>query len=209
MAPSLYVYVFASTHWNEVVLARHGLSARYAQSRCGPTLHSADEGSDHTAMASAALAALSPLPPILVIPGTPAIPWPCWIHLFRNFLLASGATDLPMPHHRALLLHCLGPEGQRIFDALPPQPTAPHLPTTADVDYGRYLNRCRTVAGSPSKMPPREVFLTSTRRGPQDAGTTHITLGNYGMLMFVLASAPGADESCHGACSELARGGDA
>ncbi|KAH6935076.1 hypothetical protein HPB50_003335 [Hyalomma asiaticum] len=98
-------------------------------SRRGPTLHSGDEGSDYTAMASAALAALFPPPPFLATPGTPAIPWPRWIRLFENFLLASGETDLPAPRRRALLLHCLGPEGQRIFDALPPPPTAPQLPT--------------------------------------------------------------------------------
>ncbi|KAL1420155.1 hypothetical protein MTO96_004579 [Rhipicephalus appendiculatus] len=59
-----------------------------------------------------------------------AIPWTRWIRLFENFLLASGAADLPAPRRRALLLHCLGPEGQRIFDALPTTPTAPQLPTT-------------------------------------------------------------------------------
>ncbi|XP_049271184.1 uncharacterized protein K02A2.6-like [Rhipicephalus sanguineus] len=77
-----------------------------------------------------ASAALSPPPPFLAAPGTPAIPWTRWIRLFENFLLASGAADLPAPRRRALLLHCLGPEGQRIFDALPPTPTAPQLPTT-------------------------------------------------------------------------------
>ncbi|KAH6926689.1 hypothetical protein HPB50_021204 [Hyalomma asiaticum] len=81
-------------------------------------------------MASAALAALSPPPPFLATPGTPAIPWPRWIRLFENFLLASGATGLPAPYRRALLPHCLGPEGQCIFDALPPPPIAPQLPTT-------------------------------------------------------------------------------
>ncbi|KAH6948751.1 hypothetical protein HPB50_026109 [Hyalomma asiaticum] len=109
-------------------------------------------------MASAALAALSPPPPFLATPGTPAIPWPRWIRLFENFLLASGATDLPAPRRRALLLHCLGPEGQRIFDALPPPPTAPQLPTLPQPVP------LKTVAGSPSKMPPRQVFQTSTTR---------------------------------------------
>ncbi|KAL1481242.1 hypothetical protein MTO96_034581 [Rhipicephalus appendiculatus] len=59
-----------------------------------------------------------------------AIPWTRWIRLFENFLLASGAADLPAPRRRALLLHCQGPEGQRIFDALPTTPTAAQLPTT-------------------------------------------------------------------------------
>ncbi|KAL1475268.1 hypothetical protein MTO96_037414 [Rhipicephalus appendiculatus] len=77
-----------------------------------------------------ASAALSPPPPFLAAPGTPAIPWNRWIRLLENFLLASGAADLPAPRRRALLLHCLGPEGQRIFDALPTTPTAP--PATDD-----------------------------------------------------------------------------
>ncbi|KAH6920080.1 hypothetical protein HPB50_028935 [Hyalomma asiaticum] len=85
-----------------------GLSLRCPQSRRGPTVHSGDEGPDHTAMASPALAALSSPPPFLATPGTPAIPWTRWICLFENFLLASGATDLPAPRLRALLLHCLG-----------------------------------------------------------------------------------------------------
>ncbi|XP_049512239.1 uncharacterized protein LOC125940280 [Dermacentor silvarum] len=65
---------------------------------------------------------ISPPPPFLVSPGTPAIPWPRWLRLFENFTLASGASELSAARRRALLLHCLGPEGQRIFDALPPPP---------------------------------------------------------------------------------------
>ncbi|KAH7970423.1 hypothetical protein HPB49_006726 [Dermacentor silvarum] len=68
------------------------------------------------------LPGISPPPPFLVSPGTPAIPWPRWLRLFENFTLASGASELSAARRRALLLHCLGPEGQRIFDALPPPP---------------------------------------------------------------------------------------
>ncbi|KAH6945972.1 hypothetical protein HPB50_010957 [Hyalomma asiaticum] len=118
--------------WDDIERC-HGLGAERGDTprpRDGPTLDSGDEGSDHTAMASAALAALLPPPPFLATPGTPAIPWPRWVRLFEDFLLASGATDLPAPRRRALLLHCLGREGQRIFDALLPPSTAPQLPTT-------------------------------------------------------------------------------
>ncbi|KAH8025061.1 hypothetical protein HPB51_002957 [Rhipicephalus microplus] len=79
---------------------------------------------------SLASTAISPPPPFLATPGTSAIPWTHWKRLLENFLLVSGAADLPAAHRRALLLHCLGPEGQCIFDALPPTPTAPQLPTT-------------------------------------------------------------------------------
>ncbi|XP_077564735.1 uncharacterized protein LOC144180229 [Haemaphysalis longicornis] len=68
------------------------------------------------------LPGISPPPPFLVSPGTLAIPWPRWLRLFENFTLASGASELSAARRRALLLHCLGPEGQRIFDALPPPP---------------------------------------------------------------------------------------
>ncbi|KAL3186157.1 hypothetical protein MRX96_027894 [Rhipicephalus microplus] len=43
-----------------------------------------------------------------------------------------GDEDGPATRRRALLLHCLGPEGQRIFDALPaPPPPQPPLSTEA------------------------------------------------------------------------------
>ncbi|XP_075739522.1 uncharacterized protein LOC142784984 [Rhipicephalus microplus] len=76
---------------------------------------------------------ISPPPPFLETPGTPAIPWHRWFRLFQNFVLASGA-EWPATCRRALLLHCLGPEGQRIFDALPaPPPPQPPLSTEATV----------------------------------------------------------------------------
>ncbi|KAG0437432.1 hypothetical protein HPB47_017451 [Ixodes persulcatus] len=67
-----------------------------------------------------------PPPPFLAMPGTPAVPLSRWLRLFENFLLASGANELPPARRQALLLHCLGPEDS-IFDALPqpaPSPTA-------------------------------------------------------------------------------------
>ncbi|CAN7939310.1 unnamed protein product, partial [Ixodes hexagonus] len=75
---------------------------------------------------------IAPPPPFLATPGTPAVPWSRWLRLFENFLLASGANELPPARRQALLLHCLGPEGQRIFDALP-QPT-PSPPAAAAAD---------------------------------------------------------------------------
>lgn len=73
-----------------------------------------------------------PPPPFLATPGAPDVPWARWLRLFERFLLASGATELPAPRRRALLLHCLGTEGQRIFDALPPStPQTKAEPTSA------------------------------------------------------------------------------
>ena len=59
-------------------------------------------------------------PPFLPTPGDPVIPWVAWIPLFQNYLLAIGGEDFSQARQRALLLHCLGTEGQRIYTSLPP-----------------------------------------------------------------------------------------
>lgn len=38
--------------------------------------------------------------------------------MFETYLLASGASDFSPERHRAMLVHCLGAEGQHIFDML-------------------------------------------------------------------------------------------
>ena len=58
-------------------------------------------------------------PPFLPTPGDPAIPWVQWQPLFQNFLLAVGGEDFSEARQRALLLHCLGTEGQRVYNSLP------------------------------------------------------------------------------------------
>nr|XP_037279754.1 uncharacterized protein K02A2.6-like [Rhipicephalus microplus] len=74
---------------------------------------------------------ISPPPHFLATPGTPDVPWARWLRLFERFLLASGANELSAPRRRALLLHCLGTEGQHIFDALPPSTTQTKAETTS------------------------------------------------------------------------------
>ncbi|KAL3181490.1 hypothetical protein MRX96_036844 [Rhipicephalus microplus] len=89
---------------------------------------------------------ISPPPPFLETPGTPAIPWHRWFRLFQNFVLASGADEWPATRRRALLLHCLGPEGQRISDALTaPPPPQPPLSTEAT----KKQTPAHTAAASP------------------------------------------------------------
>ncbi|KAH9379604.1 hypothetical protein HPB48_020295 [Haemaphysalis longicornis] len=61
-----------------------------------------------------------PPPPFLATPGTPDVPWARWLRLFERFLLASGATELPAPRRRALLLHCLGLPSARGAAGAPP-----------------------------------------------------------------------------------------
>nr|XP_037270298.1 protein SMG5-like [Rhipicephalus microplus] len=67
---------------------------------------------------------LAPPPPFLPKPGHPAVAWPQWIHIFENFLLASGVSDCVPDRCKALLIHSLGVEGQRIIHTLPLQSSA-------------------------------------------------------------------------------------
>ncbi|KAH7980846.1 hypothetical protein HPB49_019627 [Dermacentor silvarum] len=61
---------------------------------------------------------LVPPPPFLPVPGRPPVPWPQWHRMFENFLLASGASDFKPERRKALLIHSLGVEGQRVFSSL-------------------------------------------------------------------------------------------
>ncbi|CAN8016596.1 unnamed protein product [Ixodes persulcatus] len=65
-------------------------------------------------------------PPFLPAPGRPAIPWKQWRRVFQNYLLALGGDAHEPARRKALLLHCLGVEGQRVFYTLPE--THPLLP---------------------------------------------------------------------------------
>ncbi|KAL2077907.1 hypothetical protein ACEWY4_025592 [Coilia grayii] len=61
---------------------------------------------------------LPPPPPSLPVPGDPAAPWDQWITAFDDYLLAVGYTVVPDARKCAILRHCLGQEGQRIFATL-------------------------------------------------------------------------------------------
>lgn len=70
------------------------------------------------------MAAVSTFPtPFLPYPGEPAIPSDTWLRMFQNYLLVVGASgdEWPVERKRALLLHCLGTKGQRLFYTLPNQ----------------------------------------------------------------------------------------
>uniref|UniRef100_A0A3Q2V0A0 Retrotransposon gag domain-containing protein n=1 Tax=Haplochromis burtoni TaxID=8153 RepID=A0A3Q2V0A0_HAPBU len=66
-----------------------------------------------------ALLSLQPPAVFLDCPGEPKIPFAAWKKLFDNYLLAIGGNDFATERKRALLIHCLGMEGQRIYSALP------------------------------------------------------------------------------------------
>lgn len=65
-----------------------------------------------------AFAGIAPPDPFLPTPGRPVQPWPRWHDMFKVYLLASGASEFSPERRKALLLHSLGPEGQRIFNTL-------------------------------------------------------------------------------------------
>ena len=50
--------------------------------------------------------------------GEPPVPWIRWLELFETYLAALGLEEASDPRRRALLVHCLGTEGQRIFRTL-------------------------------------------------------------------------------------------
>ncbi len=63
-----------------------------------------------------------PVPaPFLLCSGEPAIPFVTWRKMFEKYLLAINATggSWPDARKRAVLLHSLGTEGQRLFYTLP------------------------------------------------------------------------------------------
>ena len=66
---------------------------------------------------------LPPPPPFLALPGEPEVPWPRWISSFETYILASDLEDVPPARKRALLVHCLGVEGQRLLGTLGPAAT--------------------------------------------------------------------------------------
>ena len=61
------------------------------------------------------------LPPpsvFLALPGEPPVPWFSWISSFKTYLIAAGLENVPQERERALLLHYLGAEGQRVLGTL-------------------------------------------------------------------------------------------
>ncbi len=70
------------------------------------------------------MAAVASFPtPFLPCPGELSIPFDVWLKMFRNYLLFVNASgdEWPAARKRALFLHCLGTEDQRLFYTLPNQ----------------------------------------------------------------------------------------
>ncbi|XP_063043258.1 uncharacterized protein LOC134437682 [Engraulis encrasicolus] len=62
--------------------------------------------------------ALPPPPQFLSLPGEPPVPWVHWLESFENYITALGLSVKDDARKRALLIHCLGIEGQQMFRML-------------------------------------------------------------------------------------------
>ena len=66
---------------------------------------------------------LSTPPAFLALPSEPPEPWNRWILSVQAYLLALSLEDVSDAGKRALLLHCLGTEEQRVFCTFGPADT--------------------------------------------------------------------------------------
>ncbi|ROL55397.1 hypothetical protein DPX16_20773 [Anabarilius grahami] len=93
---------------------------------------------------------LPPPAPFLALLGEPPIPWIHWLQSFETFILAVGLTDVCAARKKALLLHCLGAEGQRVLGTL-------ESGTTSNYDTAIELLSAYLVASqsAPFSVPPK------------------------------------------------------
>ncbi|KAJ8356570.1 hypothetical protein SKAU_G00193640 [Synaphobranchus kaupii] len=54
----------------------------------------------------------------LTLPGEPPVPWTRWYEAFETYISVLAVEDLSAAWKQAMLIHCLGIEGQRIFKTL-------------------------------------------------------------------------------------------
>ncbi|PAA74746.1 hypothetical protein BOX15_Mlig024279g1 [Macrostomum lignano] len=83
--------------------------------------------------------------PFLPSPGQPPLRWENWKAMFDNYMLASGMDKLSDKRKQALLVHCLGTEGQRIYLALQ-QPLPDTLEATEELLEKHFATRINVVA---------------------------------------------------------------
>ena len=61
---------------------------------------------------------IDPPPKFMECPGIPAIPWDEWQSLWSTYADAIDADQFSAKRKTALLLHCLGTEGQKRYAKL-------------------------------------------------------------------------------------------
>ena len=62
---------------------------------------------------------MCPPPAFYPRPGKPALSWVDWKYSFENYNAAMDSDKFSDLRRRALLLHCVGSEAQRIYRSLP------------------------------------------------------------------------------------------
>ena len=65
------------------------------------------------------LEGIRPTSAFLPPPGKPVVSWETWKSRFFTYMIAAG-TDAFAERKTAILIHCLGEEGQRIYETQPP-----------------------------------------------------------------------------------------
>ena len=69
-------------------------------------------------MAQTPMVNIYPPNKFLMTPGNPTVQWRQWIKSFERYMLAIHADSLAPARKTAILLCCLGNEGERIYDTL-------------------------------------------------------------------------------------------
>ena len=94
-------------------------------------------------------------PTYLPASGKPKYLWDFWIRLFENYVVAAFGPNYSIPRKTALLLHCIGTEGQRIFYELPNDAS---LYDPADNDYTKTKKILANYFG------PKQHYLVSRKK---------------------------------------------
>ncbi|PIK54155.1 hypothetical protein BSL78_08940 [Apostichopus japonicus] len=122
------------------------------------------------------MAAIPPPAYFLPTPGAPTLPWVQWKQVFDNYLLAAGGDAYTPSRKKALLLHCLGTEGQRIYYSLDQANT----------------NTASTIAPSTTITPPTTTATTgnigtstSSTTASSDTGTASV-INAYDLAVAIL-----------------------
>ncbi|KAJ8332536.1 hypothetical protein SKAU_G00423250 [Synaphobranchus kaupii] len=90
----------------------------------------------------------------LALPGEPPVPWTRWYEAFETYISVLGVEDLSAARKRAMLIHCLCIEGQRIFKT---------LGAAAD-----YVDCVRLLAGH--FAAPKNVYFANASREQKKSG---------------------------------------
>lgn len=91
------------------------------------------------------------------------MPWARWISSFETYILAAGLEDVSDGRKRALLLHCLGAEGQRVFGTLGTAAT-----------YTEAVELLKTHFAAPQSALLRRVIFRRRYQRPGESVTQYV-----------------------------------